>query len=244
MPRFKITVEYDGTLFCGWQRQKNGIAVQEVIEQAIFKMSGKVVVITGAGRTDAGVHATAQVAHFDLDGFPAEEVFGALNYHVKPHHISILNVEIADPEFHARFSAKSRSYVYRILNRNAPPAIERNRVWHVKERLDEGAMHEAAQVLVGTHDFSSFRAAPCQAKSPIRSIASIDVTRDGDRVAININAQSFLHNQVRIIVGNLREVGNGLISKADLKNILEAKDRTLAKQTAPADGLYLCGVEY
>ncbi|MFI4955147.1 MAG: tRNA pseudouridine(38-40) synthase TruA, partial [Gammaproteobacteria bacterium] len=211
---------------------------------AIGKASGIILNLTGAGRTDAGVHATAQVAHFDLADFPSDELFGALNHYVKPHPISILKVEEVDAEFHARFSATSRSYVYKILNRLAPPAIDVNRVWHVKEPLDEKAMHEAAQVLIGTHDFSSFRAAPCQAKSPIRTVTKLVIDREGELIRINITAPSFLHNQVRIIVGNLREIGNGKISKADLQNILQAKDRTIAKQTAPATGLYMCDVAY
>lgn len=244
MPRYKLTIEYEGAPFCGWQRQDNGASVQQVIEEAISKMSGKTTPITGAGRTDAGVHATMQIAHFDLDNFADEEVFGALNFHVKPWPISILKVEVVDAEFHARFSATSRSYVYKILNRAAPPAIERNHVWHVKELLDEKAMHAAAQVLIGTHDFSSFRAAPCQAKSPVKTISELTVTRKDEQVEINITAPSFLHNQVRIIVGNLREIGNGKLTKNELKSILEAKDRTLAKQTAPADGLYLVKVVY
>ncbi len=245
MQRYKIKIEYDGTPFIGWQRQVISPSVQEVIEIALQKMIGSEIVLFGAGRTDAGVHATGQVAHFDIrKNFPMDEILGALNHYVKPFPISILSVEKVDNEFHARFSANSRTYIYKIKNRKAPLALENSRAWHVKDDLDVNLMQEAASYLIGKHDFSSFRSAQCQSKNPVKSIDAIEFTKEGDAIQMRIQAPSFLHNQVRIIIGNLRKVGNGSFQPLQIKEILEAKDRTKAAETAPPDGLYLVEVKY
>lgn len=245
MQRYKIKIEYDGTPFVGWQKQAISPSIQEVIETAIQKMIGSEIVLFGAGRTDAGVHATGQVAHFDIrKNFPMDEILGALNHYVKPFPISILSVEEVDNEFHARFSAKSRTYIYKIFNRKAPLALENGRAWHVKEDLDVKSMQEAANYLIGKHDFSSFRSAQCQSKNPIKTIDAIELTKKGEGIQMRIQAPSFLHNQVRIIIGNLRKVGNGSFRPLQIKEILEAKDRTKAAETAPPDGLYLVEVKY
>lgn len=246
MPRYKLTVEYKGTNFVGWQRQPTGPSIQETLEKAIYNFSSETVDVFGAGRTDAGVHAIAQVCHFDLvKDFPVNEVQGAINHFVKPNPISILNVEKVDEDFHARFSAKYRSYIYKIITRRAPLAIMDSLAWHVTDELNVEQMHNAAQTLIGTHDLTSFRSTSCEAKSPIRTIDVIDVKRlSKEEVHIYIKAPSFLHNQVRIIVGCLYKVGIGSFSKDDLQKILDAKDRTKAAFTAPSDGLYLFEVGY
>jgi tRNA pseudouridine38-40 synthase len=245
MQRYKITIEYNGTSFVGWQRQAIGPSIQEVIENALFKMSGSEITLHGAGRTDAGVHATGQAAHFDLrKEFPVDEIMGALNHHIKPHLISILSVDVVPEDFHARFSAVSRSYVYKIINRKAPLALELNKAWHIKENLDVDAMQKAAQFMLGKHDFTSFRSTQCQAKSPVRTIEEIRLVRTSELIEMHIKAPSFLHNQVRIVMGNLRKVGNGTFAPEYIKEILEAKDRTKAAETAPPDGLYLVEVKY
>lgn len=246
MFKYKLLVEYKGTGFVGWQRQKVGISVQEEIEKAVQKFSGCEATLFAAGRTDAGVHAFGQVCHFEIEKeYDADEVQGALNYHLKPNSISILKVEEAEEAFHARFSAKYRGYIYKIINRKAPLAIMNALAWHVTENLDVKKMQEAATVLIGTHDLTSFRSSKCAAKNPIRSIDIIEVRKKSEEdIEIYIKAQSFLHNQVRIIVGCLYKVGIGALSKDGLKQILEAKDRTKAMQTAPAEGLYLYEVGY
>ncbi len=245
MQRYKIIIEYLGTPFIGWQRQAVEPSVQGTIETALHKMSGLETALFGAGRTDAGVHATGQVAHFDIrKDFPMDEIMGAINHYVKPLPISILSVEQVDNEFHARFSAKSRSYIYKIINRKAPLALENNKAWHIKDLLDVDVMQEAAKHLVGKHDFSSFRSAQCQSKSPIKTIDEIKFIKKNELIEMHISAPSFLHNQVRIIVGNLRRVGNSTFAPLEIKNILESKDRTKAAETAPPDGLYLTEVKY
>ncbi len=245
MPRYRLTVEYDGTPFVGWQRQNNGVAVQQVLEEAVQKFTGETAQVTAAGRTDAGVHALGQVVHVDLArDWPADRVREALNYHVQPHPISVREADVVDAEFHARLSATSRSYRYRILNRRSPPAIERDRVWHVSRPLDAAAMHEAAQVLVGQHDFTSFRAALCQAKSPVKTLTRIDVTAEGEEIHVNAVARSFLHHQVRNMVGTLKLVGEGKWTRGDVMAALEARDRARGGPTAPPDGLYLIAVGY
>ena len=246
MTRFRLTIEYDGTPYCGWQRQDNGPSVQQAIEDAIEKFAQQRVTVHGAGRTDAGVHALGQVAHFDLDKeTDADTVRDALNFHLKPQPVAIVSAAVAPAEFHARFSAKGRAYIYRIVNRRAPLALDRGRAWHVPAPvLDAEAMHDAAQRLVGHHDFSSFRSVECQAESAVKTLDVISVKRHGDGISIAVRARSFLHNQVRIITGTLKLVGEGKWTAADVAAALEAKDRTKAGPTAPPEGLYLTRVEY
>ena len=243
--RYCLTLEYDGAPFVGWQRQENGPSVQGALEEAILKLSGETVTVHGAGRTDAGVHALGQVAHFDLaKEFAPDKVRDALNFHLRPAPVAVLESRIADGEFHARFSATGRHYLYRILTRRAPPALEDGRVWHVVRDLDAEAMHAAARSLVGQHDFTTFRAAECQAKSPVKTLDRLDVSRVGEEVHINAAARSFLHNQVRSMVGSLKLVGEGKWSKRGLETALKAKDRSECGPVAPPQGLYLLRVDY
>lgn len=245
MTRWKITIEYDGAGFVGWQRQDNGLSVQQVLEEAIEGFAQQRTALFGAGRTDSGVHALGQVAHFDLDRHTdAGTVRDALNYHTRSHAVSVLAAEAVDADFNARFSARSRHYLYRILARRAAPALDAGRVWHVAVPLDADAMHRAAQVLVGKHDFTSFRAALCQADSPVKTLDALDVSRAADEIHITASARSFLHNQVRILAGTLRLVGEGKWSDDDVRRALEACDRTAGGPTAPPDGLYLTRVDY
>ncbi|HEY4112531.1 MAG TPA: tRNA pseudouridine(38-40) synthase TruA [Rhizomicrobium sp.] len=245
MPRYRITIEYDGGPFAGWQRQENGPSVQGTLEEAIFRLSSEVSTVSGAGRTDAGVHAFAQVAHFDLaKDVPPEKVRDALNYHVKPAPVAIIAAEIAAPDFHARFSATKRHYFYRILTRRAPPVLDRGRVWHVVHALDADAMNEAAQALLGQHDFTTFRSSECQAKSPVKTLDALSARRAGDEIHIEASARSFLHNQVRSMVGSLKLVGEGKWQPDDVRRALEGRDRAACGPVAPPDGLYLAGVDY
>ncbi len=245
MPRYKIAIEYDGGPFVGWQRQDTGPSIQAAIEDAIFAFTAERVHVQCAGRTDAGVHARGQVAHFDLAAEkPVEEVRGALNFHLKPLPIVVPNVEIAPPGFHARFSATWRRYRYRILNRRAPAALDRNQVWHVPVVLDDRAMADAASVLVGNHDFNSFRSVACQSRTSIKTLDLLTVERDGEEIDIEVGSRSFLHNQVRILVGTLQLVGRGQWSKSDVEAALAARDRTRAGPTAPPVGLCLMEVRY
>ena len=245
MTRFKIIIEYDGCGFVGWQRQENGLGVQQSFEDAVFAFSGESPRVFGAGRTDSGVHALGQVAHFDLTGkYSVDTVRDALNFHLKDVPAVVLDASIVSSEFHSRFSAIERSYIYRITNRRAPLAIEKGKSWRLPTRLNEKAMQEAAQVLVGKHDFTSFRAVVCQSETPVKTVNRLDVFRDGGRVLISTQARSFLHHQVRNFVGSLKLVGEGKWTTADLKTALEARDRRAAGQTAPPDGLYLTGVSY
>jgi tRNA pseudouridine38-40 synthase len=245
MPRYKLTLEYDGTGLVGWQRQGNGLSVQEILETAAERFCGKRVTVFGAGRTDAGVHALAQVAHLDLPRETnLETIRSALNQHVKPHAVSVLNAERVADSFDARRSARGRVYLYRILNRRPPPAVERGRVWHVGPELNAEAMHEAAQTLVGKHDFSSFRDTMCQAKSPVKTLDALEVAREGDEIRIEARARSFLHHQVRNMVGTLKLVGAGKWDESDVKKALAARDRRAAGPTAPPEGLYLVRVVY
>ncbi|WNK00507.1 tRNA pseudouridine(38-40) synthase TruA [Thalassospiraceae bacterium LMO-JJ14] len=245
MSRYKLTVEYNGGPFHGWQRQDNGLAVQEVLETAVFKLCGEEAVVQGAGRTDSGVHALGQVAHVDISKeFSADTVRDALNHHVRPHPISVLSAETVDNDFHARFSATGRCYLYRILNRRAGPALDHGRVWWNPVPLDAGAMHEAAQLLLGHHDFTTFRASECQAKSPEKTLDVLNVSRVGEEVHIVAEARSFLHHQVRNITGTLQLVGVGKWRHRDVARALSAKDRSAGGPTAPPDGLYLTRVRY
>ena len=245
MPRYKLTIEYDGTPFVGWQRQENGPSVQGALEEAVLAFSGERTSVSGAGRTDAGVHAMGQVAHFDLaTEKPVDTVRSAINFHLKPNPIAVTEVEIVPADFHARFSATARRYRYLILNRRAPPALDRGRVWHVPVPLDTGAMAEAASLLIGHHDFNSFRSTACQAKSSIRTLDQLDVMRVDEKIQIDVGARSFLHNQVRILVGTLQFVGRGQWSQCDVAEALAARDRTRAGPTAPPQGLCLIEVRY
>lgn len=245
MARFRLTIEYDGTSFYGWQRQPDHPSVQQVLEEAITAFSGEEVTTQTAGRTDSGVHALGQVAHFDLErDWEPFRVSEALNFHLKPHPVSIIGIERVGTEFEARFSAKARHYEYRILNRRARPALEQKRVWHVSVDLDIARMHEAAQKALGRHDFTTFRAADCQAKSPVKNLDKLDVSRQADHVVITASARSFLHHQVRSLVGSLKLVGEGKWSPADFRSALDAADRTRCGALAPAAGLYLVKVDY
>jgi tRNA pseudouridine38-40 synthase len=245
MPRYKLIVEYDGTPYTGWQHQTNGRSVQEAVERAIERFVGHKVRVHCAGRTDSGVHATHQVIHVDLEReWRTDTVRDATNAHLKPEPIAILGVQEVPDTFSARTSAVKRHYVYRVLNRRAPAAIEINRVWQVAWTLDAAVMHEAAQHLVGRHDFTTFRAAECQANSPIRTLDRLDVERIGDEIRIYASARSFLHHQVRSIVGTLERAGAGRWSVDDVKAALDARDRTRCGPMAPSSGLYLIGVDY
>jgi tRNA pseudouridine38-40 synthase len=245
MPRYKLVIEYDGTPFTGWQRQINGRSVQQAVEEAIERFCGESVRIQCAGRTDAGVHATHQVAHVDLARvWRRDTVRDAVNAHLRPEPVAVVSAEEVSETFNARMSAVKRHYLYRILNRRAPPALDVNRVWSVPWRLDADVMHEAAQTLVGRHDFSTFRASECQANSPIRTLDRLEVTRIGDEIRIAASARSFLHHQVRSIVGTLAQAGAGRWSVADVKAALDARDRKRCGPMAPSSGLYLVGVEY
>ncbi len=245
MPRYRLTLEYDGAPFVGWQRQDNGASVQGALEDAIEKLSGERVTVTGAGRTDAGVHALGQVAHFDLvKEFEPGKVRDALNYYLRPDPVVVLDAGAVDGEFHARFSATARHYLFRILNRRSPPALEDGKVWHVSPKLDTDAMHAAAQLLVGQHDFTTFRAAECQAQSPVKTLDRLDVSRRADEIHIEASARSFLHHQIRSFTGTLKLVGEGKWAPRDVAGALAAKDRAACGPVSPPDGLYLVRVDY
>jgi tRNA pseudouridine38-40 synthase len=245
MPRYKLTIEYDGGPFTGWQSQAGGSSVQDVIERAVAVINGEPSAVHGAGRTDAGVHALAQVAHVDLakpwDSF---KLRNALNGNMRGQPVSVLEAEEAPADFHARFSATRRYYLFRILNRRAPPALDRGKVWWLPVHLDSDAMHEAAQQLVGKYDFTTFRAAQCQAQSPVKTLDRFDVARYGELIEIRAEARSFLHNQVRSMVGSLRLVGEGKWRAHDMKRALAARDRAACGPVAPPEGLYLLRVSY
>ncbi|MCZ6604785.1 MAG: tRNA pseudouridine(38-40) synthase TruA [Alphaproteobacteria bacterium] len=245
MTRFKLTLEYHGQPFVGWQRQDNGPSVQAAVEDAVKTFCGETVTVYGAGRTDAGVHAAAQVAHLDLDR-PTEPdtVRDALNHHLRELPITVLAVAETHVDFHARFSATSRTYRYRILNRRPPPALDADFVWWVAHELDVAAMVEAARALVGRHDFTSFRASQCSAKSPVKTLDRLDVARESQEIVIEARARSFLHHQVRNFVGSLKLVGEGKWTGADLDAALAARDRTRGGPTAPPQGLTLTAVTY
>ena len=245
MPRYKLTIEYDGSPFVGWQVQDNGPSVQGVLTEAIAAFTGERVVVAGAGRTDAGVHARGQVAHVDLaKDWDGDTVRDAVNFHLRPRPIAVLTAEQVAENFDARFSATKRHYLYRIVNRRADLALDQTRAWRVPRPLDGDAMHAAAQKLVGRHDFTTFRAAECQAKSPVKTLDQLDVKRDGDEVRITAAARSFLHHQVRSMVGSLVHVGEGKWSAEELADALAARDRTRCGQVAPPQGLYLVRAEY
>lgn len=245
MTRYRLIVEYDGTPFRGWQRQANGPSVQECLEGAIERFCGDDVTSHAAGRTDAGVHALGQAVHVDLSrDHPVDTVRNAVNFHLRPAPVAVLDVARVDERFHARFSATARHYRYRISNRAAPPTIARNRVWHVAAALDAAAMHEAAQTLVGRHDFTTFRVARRQSASPVRTLDRLRVDRRGEEIEVRASARSFLHRQVRAMTGALKLVGEGKWRAADVADALAARDRSRAGPTAPAQGLYLARVDY
>lgn len=247
MPRYRLDIEYDGSPYAGWQRQAGQPSVQEAIERAIKGFSGQEVTIRGAGRTDAGVHAVGQVAHVDLDkDWPADTVRDAINAHLQMagETVSVIEAQPAAGDFDARFSALARHYLYRIVNRRARLALDEKRAWWVPKRLDAAMMHSAAQVLVGKHDFTTFRSIQCQAKSPVKTLDRLDVSVDGDVIEVRASARSFLHNQVRSMVGSLKRVGEGAWTATDLQAALQSRDRAACGPVAPPDGLYLMRVDY
>ncbi len=245
MPRYKLTIEYDGTGLCGWQRQANGPTVQEALEAAVARFCGERVTVFGAGRTDAGVHALGQVAHLDLArAVPAEVLRSAVNYHLRPAAISVLAAEPAPDDFDARISAVGRVYLYRMLNRRAPPTVDRGRVWQVAPPLEIEAMREGARHLVGHHDFSTFRDSLCQAKSPVKTLDALEISRAGDEIRIEARARSFLHRQVRNMAGTLELVGLGRWRPDDVARALARRDRRAGGPTAPPQGLYLVEIRY
>lgn len=245
MTRFRLTVEYDGRPFMGWQRQPHGPSVQAAIEDAVATVTGEAVVVHGAGRTDAGVHARAMVAHVDVarEITPFRLIEG-INACVRPNPVAVLACAIVPGDFHARFSCVARSYDYVLVNRRAPLTFETGLAWRVATALDADAMHDGAQLLVGRHNFTTFRSAHCQADSPWRALDRLDVEREGDRITITAAARSFLHHQVRSMVGCLALVGRGKWSNADLKAALDAADRSALGLNAPPDGLYFTGADY
>jgi tRNA pseudouridine38-40 synthase len=245
MPRYKLTIEYDGTAFQGWQKQESGQTVQDALEAAVQHFCGSEQTVSGSGRTDAGVHARGQVAHVDLPAsYSPYSIQQGINYHLRPHLISVLMVEEVDDTFHARFSAIERSYEYHIINRSAVLTLDENKAWLVYKPLDVEKMREAATHLLGQHDFSAFRAQECQAKSPIKTLDELSIQQIETRIVFFTRARSFLHHQVRNMVGTLKMVGEGKLEPADVITILNSKDRTQAGPTAPACGLYFMKVSY
>ena len=245
MPRYRMTIEYDGRPYKGFQAQADLPTVQGSLERAVRAFCGEEVRVNAAGRTDTGVHALAQVIHIDLEkDWRPQVVRNAINAHLVPEPIAVLEVEIASGDWHARFSATERRYLYRILNRESPPALDRGRVWHVRKPLDADAMHAAAQSLIGHHDFTTFRDLACQAKSPVKTMDFAQVRREGDEVVLAFASRSFLHRQVRSMTGTLAEVGVGRWEIEDVRAALEARDRTACGPVAPSDGLYLTAVKY
>ena len=245
MPRYKLTIEYDGTDYSGWQVQNNGPSIQAELMKAVKAFSGEDVKVLGSGRTDAGVHALGQVAHVDLAREqPTDRIRDALNQHLKPNPISLLKVEQVDDQFDARFSAKKRTYFYRIINRQSPLALMRDRSWLVPRHLDIDIMNEGANILQGHHDFTTFRSSRCQSKSPLKTVDEIGLIRNGEEIIMTISARSFMHNQVRSMIGSLKLVGDGKWTLDELAAALEAKDRKRCGTVAPAGGLFLHKIEY
>jgi tRNA pseudouridine38-40 synthase len=243
--RYKITLEYLGQGFCGWQKQEGAISVQQVLEEAIFKFTGEQVALVAAGRTDAGVNAYGQVAHFDLSReIDTYKAMGSINHFVWPHRVGVLSCRQVSEDFHARFSAIERQYVYKILNRKSTMIIDKGLKYWIRDQLNIEAMREGAGYLIGKHDFTSFRAAACQAKSPIKTLSKIEIVKTGEDVSIYVAAPSFMHNMVRNIVGSLILVGRGIWVPAKIKEVLHARSREAAGPTAPAEGLYFLEVKY
>ena len=245
MQRYKITIEYDGTSFVGWQFQKNGLSIQEVIQKAIFNFSNEKVVVTGAGRTDSGVHALAQTAHFDLKKIIKKEKFlPALNQHIGNKPITVLNIKKISKKFHSRFDAKKRTYQYIIINRPSPLALEKNKAWHIRNKLDVKVMRNGAKLLIGTHDFSTFRASSCGAKSPIKTMEKVSIKKNKDKIILKFISKSFLRQQVRSMVGCIKYLGDGKWSLNDFKKSLISKNRKNCAPPAPSCGLYLSKINY
>lgn len=245
MPRYKLTIEYDGAPFCGWQIQGFGASVQGVLTQAALALTGETVSVNGAGRTDAGVHATGQIAHIDLTrDWRTDQVRDGMTAQLRPHPVAVIAAEKVADDFDARFSATRRHYLYRIVNRRGDLTLDRGKAWRVAPPLDSDAMHAAAQRLLGKHDFTTFRDSECQAKSPLRTLDQLDVTRNGTEIRIFTSARSFLHSQVRSMVGSLVQVGTGRWTGDDLFAALQARNRAACGQVAPPDGLYLTKVDY
>jgi tRNA pseudouridine38-40 synthase len=245
MTRWALLIEYDGTAFAGWQRQAHDISVQQCLETAAARLAGTPIAVTAAGRTDAGVHAAGQVAHLDLArDITGEKLAAALNFHLKPHAIAVLRAAEVPAGWNARFAAIGRLYRYTILNRAARPALSAGRAWHVRPALDAHAMRQAASSLIGAHDFTSFRASSCQAKSPLRTLDRLDIATDEDRIVFTVEARSFLHHQVRNMVGSLKLVGEGRWPPTQIAEALLAKSRAAAGPTAPPEGLVLEQVQY
>jgi tRNA pseudouridine38-40 synthase len=245
MTRFRLTVEFDGSPFMGWQRQAHGPSVQQAIEEAVAAVTGEQAVSHAAGRTDAGVHALAMSAHVDVEkGITPFRLMEGVNALIRPNPIAIIGCEVVPDDWHARFSCVGREYLYRISNRRAPLTLERGRAWRIAKSLDADAMHTAAQLLVGHHDFTTFRSAHCQAESPVKTLDRLNVRREGDAVLVEAAARSFLHHQVRSMVGCLAMVGQGQWTRADLKDALDARDRAALGLNAPPDGLYFVKANY
>ena len=245
MQRYKIKIEYDGTPFVGWQFQKNGRSIQEVLQNAISNFSREKVVVTGAGRTDSGVHALAQVAHFDLEKkIQKKNILPAINQNIGNEPITILKINKVNKKFHARHDAKKRTYLYLIINRQSPLALQKNKAWHIRKKLDIKAMKKAAKLLLGTHDFSTFRAASCGAKSPIRTMENITIKKNKDKITLQFTSRSFLQQQVRSMVGCIKYHGEGTWSLNDFKNSFKSKNRSKCAPPAPACGLYLLNIKY
>lgn len=245
MPRYRMLIEYDGTAFSGWQSQAEGTGVQDYLQRAILRFTGETIVLKGAGRTDAGVHALGQVCHFDIGKtLRTDTIRDAGNVHLRPHAITIVSAEEVPESFDARFSAVKRHYRYRVFARRAPPTLERHLVWHVHAPLDVERMADAAKVLLGRHDFTTFRSSDCQSKSPVKTLDQLDVVAADGEIHFLVSARSFLHNQVRSMVGGLRKVGDGRWTAADLKASLDAADRSACAPVAPPEGLCLMRVDY
>ena len=245
MQRYKIYIEYDGTPFVGWQFQKNGLSIQKVLQDAIFNFSKEKVVVTGAGRTDSGVHALAQIAHFDLKKKIEKKKFlPGLNQHIGDKPITVLKIEKINNKFHARFDAKKRTYQYKIINRPSPLALQKSKAWHIRKKLDVKAMGKGAKLLLGTHDFSTFRASSCGAKSPIKTMETISIKKNKDKITLKFISKSFLQQQVRSMVGSIKYLGDGKWNLNDFKKSFKSKNRLRCAPPAPACGLYLTNIKY
>ncbi len=245
MQRYKLKIEYDGTPFVGWQFQKNGLSIQEVLQKAIFNLSKEKVIVTGAGRTDSGVHALEQIAHFDLEKKIEKKFFlPGLNQHIGNKPITILKINKINKKFHSRFDAKKRTYLYIIINRQSPLALQKNKAWHIRNKLNVKAMKKGAKLLLGTHDFSTFRASSCGAKSPIKTMEKISIKKNKDRITLNFTSKSFLQQQVRSMVGCIKYLGAGKWNIDEFKKSFKSKNRLKCAPPAPACGLYLKNIKY
>ena len=245
MQRYKIKIEYDGTPFVGWQFQKNGLSIQEILQKAIFNFSKEKVAVTGAGRTDSGVHALAQIAHFDLKKKINEKnFFQGINQHIGNEPVTVLKINKASKKFHARFDAKKRTYLYTIINRQSPLTLQRNKAWHIRKKLDVKVMEKGAKLLLGTHDFSTFRASSCGAKSPIKTMEKVSIKKNKDKITLKFTSRSFLQQQVRSMVGCIKYLGDGKWKLDDFKKSFKSKSRIKCAPPAPACGLYLAKIKY